>query len=345
MKEKRNIHIDFSKWPGKPLVEIIPDLPKGVVYTQEELDEHEKQRFELATEWEKYGSGRRHAGKHYFGRMYALLYAAKYGGRAPNIRGSNGIRQIGKESRLFQPDVISPRKSWEQYTEVKANSFRGGGFSLGVLQLENYCGVILDGLAKDSFHFVNYAFFRHGERNDHRVLSDEKMGDTSPRRDKARLVRRVSCQTRDLLVLPINLLIFLLSHGDYHRIEIRDQETSESNIDSQRYFSLKSGAISTLHDEHRGIHNLMTKPATRDLCDMIDKLSLEALKVERGMLSNNFYINGRKVEPFPVTRFYMSPADEQAWLKIFRENSAEILTKWLGIDDLFSGEAADRSPF
>lgn len=328
--EKREIFIDFSNWPVRPS-KTRPKEPGAIS--------------DWANQWEDYGRARRNAAKHYLGRTYAQLYQGLFRGRLPNFNCQQGTLRIGKKDRLFRPDVIRLEEGNNHYIEIKANSFRRGSFSLGALQLENYCGVILqEGSSGSASPFFEYAFFRHGTRREYNTLVGESK-ETPPSQDRNFLLERITTQTKDLIIVPVNLLIFLLAHGDYHRIETRDQETSDSPIDSQRYFCLKSGVVSILHNKHRGINTLLTKPRARDLCEMVEKLGLEALRVQRTELPKGFSINGREVKPFPVTRFYMSPEDEKAWFKTFQKHHADILTKWLEIDDLFGEVDAEVSPF
>ena len=319
-RKKRGFKIDFSQWPVRPAED------------------------SLSFGWEDYGRARQDATKSCFGKAYAHLYTMKYGGRVANYHENNGLRTIGKrEQKKFQPDVIKPMKRGTHYIEVKANSFRRGGFGLAVHQLENYCGVVLQqGLEEQNVPAVDYAFFRHGDRNDTKILHGE-VGASSPEKDQLQLTKRIATQTKDLLVVPLNLLIFLLSHGNYHRVEIRNQEKYRSG--PQTYFSLKSGVVSILHDEHRGINNLMQTPKVRNLSELIEKLGIEALKVQRTEFPKGITVNGREVKPFPVTRFYMSPKDEKAWFKIFQQHHVEMLTEWLEIDDLFGEVDAVVSPF
>src|SRR3989344_9070826 len=100
------------------------------------------------------------------GLFYSHVFT-NIGGGTVHHHSRDEIEEILSGSqRRFRPDVVHNRKTGKGYTEVKAVSTRTSQPQCYFGQLENYCFQLLKRIDEgDELPWVDYAFFRYGDRN------------------------------------------------------------------------------------------------------------------------------------------------------------------------------------
>ena len=248
---------------------------------------------------------------------FTELYSALFGGRTNKKR----IRDILEDKILAQsvPDIIARGDEMTDYTEVKVCSVKTSGIKIPQKQIENYCYLYLFessrvfGEGKGRLPFLDYALFRYG--NNWRTKGLHMLSNKS-------LVERLSSEKTELTILPLNLILSLLPLS---KSELFDQSSSDSSLDYQQVYSIPGSILSQLHGGH-GLENFLFE----------EGFYLSELK-SRSFMSEPIVVNyyGNKVvNPFSVTRYYMSLEKEDKWRMYFLKNHFQILSH-LGLEDRF----------
>jgi hypothetical protein len=130
----------------------------------------------------------------------------------------------------------------------------------------------------------------------------------------------------DLILLPPNLASTLFAVSP---IEVRDQTSSESSLNFQKYRKVQSGWLSALHEGNGGLDE-MVAGLNQDIAHgqvqgfeegfSKEDLYLDRLKFERAD-SPRILINGKyRVESFPVSIYdFKSKGAKSEWSDFYRE--------------------------
>jgi len=278
----------------------------------------------VAIKYQTFHNARLNIAKHNIGHFYAHLYQAIFGGKLlrkfktekePYQNGNSGE----EEQRNFHPDHIRFIEGRKIFSEVKAVSHKNSKPFCGSTQLENYCHDLL----RDAFETMfspelEYAFFRYRHRTD----GEKRTASLA----NWELKRKLSSDTRDLLIVPANalFLMFLSSNGNWINQE------NNKGPDEEFYWKIYGSLISRMHIEQNPLVDIAGNlehgvEFARELC-------LQDIDVERSVSPGNIYCCGRRVIPFHVTRYYNKTGK---WLENFKKNHGKILVEHLGVRDLY----------
>jgi len=249
-----------------------------------------------------------------------------------------GSKNHKSDSKLIDGDG-------EHRAEIKAAAFRNK-HKCAKDQFKNYCLKLLNRLKEgDKLPSVNYAFFRYGHWSDYKLYPD--LGKSGQEKNHGSLLERFCYETRDLTIVPLNLLIAFLSSIEFFKAASMNQTSSRFSRKSVDQFHLYGGRLSELHNG-QVMKELLDGLKDEDFSYMTNPewLELDSLRLRKYSLDDlpdNFYCRERgkrkryEIKPFSITRFDMSKAAEKRWLKSFKEHYEEIATEWLGIEEPYSG--------
>lgn len=271
-------------------------------------------------------------------RFYTHLYQAMYGGRVfKNSENHNHhnplLNEIGEQVKSkFYPDVLIKKGTNQTFVEVKALSGNTPRPNFGFRQFSNYCQAFLE----NPYSEIVAGIFKYGGNRPEKLHVCRR-----PREhvcDNRCLVSKLANLTESLVIIPHNLLAFLCSVSPVTK---RNQETSQSAIDSESYFR-PFGAWLTLLKEH--YKNPQEAIAAIIESKVLEKRRLggEVLKPEDYMLQdltalqytspNNLFCRNYHIKQFPVIVYSTPHTDE--WRKQFGENLETYLVN-LGIYQTF----------
>ncbi len=282
------------------------------------------------------GEKRKHISKLNTSRFFVELYHSLYGG-VINKDGRNGnIDTILSNGNLrrFSPDIVSSLDGNTAFTEIKSNSIKRSSPFCSKNQIENYCYLLLRELEEgDLKPSVNYAFFRYGNSYTKHL---HKLGNSS-------LVDELARGDKYLTIMPLNLLFFLLA---FSNLEEKDQTTSTSNINYQKYLMPRGKILRTLHESENAIQELIgeyldqpTWDPKRRYIGNIEDFFLDKLRADRSMSPKiNFkYHSEHKMDPFSITKYSLPGKSQAKWLSHFSRNHRIILDN-LGLEDIFEDD-------
>ncbi|MDO8459894.1 MAG: hypothetical protein Q7S74_02190 [Nanoarchaeota archaeon] len=253
--------------------------------------------------------------------FYTRVYQSLEGGSVSPLRGTNVDRLTNGKVRCNKPDISYRKNRGRGYTEVKASSTRSAEFKCSLLQLRNYSFKLLDRIhAGDELPWVDYAFFRYGDRN---------VGDLQ-KLENGLLTATLASHTRDLLIAPLNLLYFIFINSP---LIVLNQTSSNSTINYRDYWNVKSGFLNNFHRTFfSSIEDLLKSKEAH--FGALDKKDLGLDKLESRQYESPIrYIKGNKeIKPFIITKYRMPPKDYKKWLKHFSRNYERIL-EGIGITD------------
>lgn len=270
----------------------------------------------------------------------------------------------GKELRCFAPDLHRHDMFGDHYVEVKSTAIKGGRFLQRAEQIENAVYIMLRKLYACNRPQVSPSFdvalSRYGDRTSLHLY----------RGSNTQLGKTLSENTRDFLILPVNLYLLCLSLSE------RGKKPNKDGYEKD-YFLVNSSIASILHSlDEVDMEKLIKKyeshslnyakrvlkkeqkvnsrkkkpkavydsePAIKRRVESTRKLSEkpfmhlgEGELVKKSFVSHEdgaLYINGRSVRPFNVTVY--SQRDSEGWWLDFRKHHKEI-TKSLRLRDLYS---------
>jgi hypothetical protein len=285
------------------------------------------------------------------GIFYIHLYHGIFGGQICKEDGEyvDSIPLFSENSGLkFFPDIII-KKHKDFYVEVKSSSKNHNRPWFGKRQVKDYFTGIIENQHSDMLAGI----FRYGDRHTQKL---HVCKDKNHRRcDNSCFVEKLSHSTKDLIVLPHNLLTFLLVIS---RIEDMDQSTSTNNSSSEKYFRPYGSWISLLHKHYKnpieaidGIilnnekkyskftnifkkQEITLEKAKNHLELILDEMKLkdfffEELEARQYSSPDNLYCRNYNVRPFTVTYYSNKQPDE--WREYFIKNKNNIANR-LGID-------------
>lgn len=255
----------------------------------------------------------------------------------------------------FNPDSLKVYRSGPVYGEVKVSAFRNAKFWCSPKQFLKYWAQLEDmNEMGEKMPFLNYGLFRYGSRDDYKIHECEYSGKTKNKSkhicDNKCLTSNLATKTRELTIIPINLMLALFMSNKFRKNGKMDQSSSRISLENQDYFWLKGTLASTLHNNNgstvKSVEELIdgsVSPATYDL------LGLKDINISRER-SNGVYclpvgMNGfhYKVKEFPIVRLEMSKESEKKWAENFRDYGRDILRYCFGIQNL--EDAIKELPF
>ncbi len=258
------------------------------------------------------------------GRYFVEVYTALYGGEV-NQEFRSSLFQSQNGTRKFSPDITRVDKNGINYTEVKGFSLYSGNCFINPGQLENYCYSFLQRVEEgDLAPSVNYAFFRYGRSHESpeiQKLTNQELMKT--------LSNKGVYNTHNLLIFPLNLMLFLISAPVYS-IKNFNRGSSRRYGRDNRSWLLRTGHVSKFHKGLESIDGFLTSADSEEIKGlfMIDKL-----KVRKYKSPKKTYCGRYKVNPFEITEYYFEERDAAEWAKHFAETREKIL-RHVGIEDL-----------
>ena len=263
---------------------------------------------------------------------YSALYQEIFGGEVlRKFKTEKEEYHIGdgQEQRNFHPDHIRYFDGTKVFCEIKAVSDRNSKPWCSSTQLENYFHDLLTDAFETMFTpELEYAFFRYRHRGDH----EEKTSVLSNRG----LARKLARDTKDLLIVPANLL-FLMALASK---DCWINQESNKGPDEARYWKIYGHLITRLHQEDNPILNIASEVEADNIAsgveadgDLAKDLCLRDIRVIRGQSPGDIYCRNRSVRPFHITRYYNST---DCWQKYLKEHHERLLTERLGIRDLYT---------
>jgi hypothetical protein len=164
---------------------------------------------------------------------------------------------------------------------------------------------------------LEYAFFRYT----HRANDDPKTNSLT----NSQLARKLARDTRDLLIVPSNLLFAMLLSSN------RDSINQESNKgpDEAHYWKIYGNLLTRLHNQEdaiNGIRESLGQETSAQLC-------LDDLAAISGESPKGIYCSGRQIRPFKITRYYNAT---ETWSGHLKNNHEWLLTELVKIRDLYA---------
>ncbi|MEK6891404.1 MAG: hypothetical protein AABX03_04685, partial [Nanoarchaeota archaeon] len=287
--------------------------------------------------YRKLGEQRKAITKKNIGRYFVTLYANLYGGDvSPQFKHTYEYYSNGH--RKFHPDITRKTRHGKHDTEIKAASNSNNQNWIGVKQLENYAHNYLKSLEsglKEST--TDYSFFRYGP---YQKKSNVKLSSLTNSELKKEISRDPNSSRRDLLVLPANLLLFILSSSKYHKRPI-SRVSSNTGVNEASYWIVGPGGLSELHKGLESLDYFMRHTFLEQ--EARELFMLDSLNVETSITPEEVYCGRHKVKPFRVTRYFLPKDALISWNSHFRQNHKTILEE-VGIKNLHHEETEVPNP-
>ena len=257
------------------------------------------------------------------GHFYAALYHGMiYGGKGKLTRlyKTNIQRMMDGQSRVFRPDIVIQSRYGTGYVEVKATSTKNSRPHCSYRQLENYLYSLFRRInAGDSAPFVEYAIFRYGTSRTMNGLG---------KINKQDLVERLCRGTRDLLIMPSNLVLWMFAIS-----QVQVQYGKELSNGGPLMKSRPNGSTITML--HKGLENFSHEDFQdpNGLRNLAIDLFIDKLRVHKSF-SPMLIVDGVNfLIPFSITRYYLPGNVYPEWISHLNRNRKEILGN-LKLDDL-----------
>jgi len=262
------------------------------------------------------------------GRFYVSLYNALYGGEilrnneAPLFENTETTYNF---SSSFKPDIIIKGNLKTTCIEVKATSVHQGKTKFAHRQYLRYSQAFLEDKGSEMY----VAIFKYGKRRPLKLYVCKN--EDGHKCDNRCLVDKLSNLTRSLLIMPHNLLTFLLMLP-YSREE--DHSTSNTSRDFEYYKEPWGKWVSLLHEHWENPDLAITKilkHAESKHMDFFDDFSRDDFYLgfkTRQYDAPKIYCRGRRIgnknkfrqglEPFIITEY--KTLYNIKWKKHFRAN-------------------------
>ena len=261
--------------------------------------------------------------------FYCYLYEALFGGRiGRTFKGELEEISSGRYRNLH-PDIVKPISDGRVFTEVKTVKTKNGKPYCSHDQFHNYTYDLLKDLnAKRPRSQVEYAFFRYWNTRLTKLCGKQIGGELAE-------------ETRDLLIVPLNLLILILLNSPTKKID----QTTNKGPDECKYWMIFGEILSQFHKDDNITDKLFSRSSERGYHGLKELLLLDNLVSERTQSPGNLYFWDQQIEPFQITRYYNRNPGQ--WAKVFKKRHEEILTGILGTKDLYkeTEEARKEVPF
>ena len=229
------------------------------------------------------------------GIFYTSLFGELYGGIISKRAGMPlfpSLRSSNYNENGFRPDIQVNGDSKNTYVEVKAVSIGTGAPFFGYSQIANGIAALLE----DAGSEMITAVFRYGKGHKKPLLwTCKKKEEGKHPCDNRCFVKTLSSGTKDLLILPHNLVSFLLAIS---RFDEMSQVTSSSSRDFENYKRPYGKWLTFLRDHYQEPH-----------------LAIKAIKSYKA----RYLVEGGKDEEdvFGLADFHLE--DLKATQKTFRE--------------------------
>ncbi len=245
---------------------------------------------------------------------------------------------------LFLPDVVVNGHMRTTFVEVKAISDRNKRPFFGHRQFAGYCGALLN---NPGSKMLTGIFCYGGETYEKLYLCAKKKSHKEKHKcDNRCLVEKLSHSTNSLLVLPHNVLSFLLMLT--YSVEM-DQKNAQSSLGFEHYKRPYKAWMELLVEDFQRPFQTMQKileHAHSHYLDLwgfkINDFYLEDLEARSVYSPDNLYCyssrerNQRrsrfKIKPFPIIE-YTTPCHSE-WMKYFSEK-LDLFLGDIGIKDIF----------
>ena len=281
------------------------------------------------------------------GKFYVELFREMFGGE---ILGENKMplfpnaRKKVSSDPNFYPDIAINGDMKTTYIEVKAVSSKSGRPWFSHHQISRYCRALLENPGSEMLTGI----FRYGACKPQKLyICDNQDGHAC---DNRCLVEKLASSTRDLLILPHNLLTFLLILPSSEEM---NQTSSDSCRNFENYKKPRGAWLSLLRKYsdapqeaiNKILESLPSAPYNfREFA--IDDFFLQDLTAEQSSSSDKYTIHCKsgmlspsyRMNPFTIVR-YNTP-HSTGWIKYLRENLDKFLGG-LGIKEIYEGKTED----
>ncbi|MBD3253366.1 hypothetical protein GF386_06540 [Candidatus Pacearchaeota archaeon] len=200
----------------------------------------------------------------------------------------------------------------------------------------------------DKIPGIQYGLFRYGTHDDYDMHKCDRYGKRVNKKrhicDDRCLTRNLTKKTRDLTVIPLNLLIALFMSDKFGRAVIVNQTNSRQGESSVPYFRLFGSTCSYFHGNPRtkpveSVEELLgdsISPATYGVLCLRDMNIVREQSGPVHCLPESFSGNPYLIPNFPVVRVEMTRTNEEKWIENFRRYGRELLQHSLHLMDLES---------
>ncbi|MFA5174053.1 MAG: hypothetical protein WC438_02635 [Candidatus Pacearchaeota archaeon] len=271
--------------------------------------------------------------------FFRTLFQSLYGGEFTNIHGrdSNGY---------FHPDLVIGQGENKKDIEVKAVSAINAKPLFGHRQFRGYCWNLINQEASEMYS----AIFKYGNRKMENRNSVKLYVCSAKNRDEHNcdnrcLAERLSNADKSLLILPHNLLSFILMISEHQDMD----HTNSDSFDSETYGKPYGAWLSLLHknwnNSGEAVDRIFSDKRLKEFKLMGMKpedFYLNELKTRQFEYPLNACCQGYKIKPFIVTE-YENPIHEK-WRKKLEDNLESIFLS-MGIKDILPPKPRDDIPF
>lgn len=278
--------------------------------------------------------------------FYLNLFLALYGGKI--IRDNSAPLfpepdiDISWDS-YFYPDVLVAGEKRVSFGEVKAISVNGAKPFFGYRQMAGYWRNLLENRGSEMFA----AIFKYG--NWRPVKYHICHNEDDHKCDNRCLVRNLSKTTRSLLVIPNNLLTFLLMLSPSQEM---DQRKTRRGNGRETYKKPYGTWLTCLHKNYdnpkKAIDEILKHADSKHLGLMYfskKDFFLDDLKVKKTTSPDNLYCRSKrgfpmyKIKSFDIVKY--DTLHHDAWIRHFKDKLDDFLD-CLGIKELYK-ERAERA--
>ncbi|MBS3073150.1 hypothetical protein J4477_04925 [Candidatus Pacearchaeota archaeon] len=295
-------------------------------------DEKDQQQYLLdESYYAELGKLKKKRCKDNIGRYYVELFASLYNGSVNPLFKSD-LESYSFGNRKFRPDITERVSEGILDKEVKSFDKRSSKSFVSPKQLENYCHNLLQHLDQGlEMSHIEYGFFRYGGMSTRKVnfstLSEQEL--------KKHLSQSQREMTKDLLILPLNLLLFILSTRRYaYNTKTFNQSSSRGGLVEAKYWLLEGSDIRRLHQGPVSFAHFLKDSFNGKSREMF---ALDNIEIEQKSSPERLYCGKYKLAPFKITYYFLNPEGLKIWNSNFVLNHKSILEE-IGIDDLHHKE-------
>ena len=231
--------------------------------------------------------------RRYIGAFYELITEGLFGGK---WQGTDNVSLFHDDP--FKPDIIHNGKDYLTITESKASSWRDN-VKFADYQIDKYmiqqCTSLFLESESDQENKIFFALYKYMVRD---PLSKIKNLGGNPLEE---IINMLTKETGFLLYLPFSIIhIFHTTNGT---------SQYQSRYEGDRWFPISR--ISTT-----GLKEMLKNPQ-----EVLESFGINPYDfvIQKTRTPNEFYVNRKKVEPFPI--LYIYDKNHRKWLNEFREKN------------------------